>query len=439
MLKSWKAIPCLLGILALVSCSTVPDSRLARDAAPPAELFITQFDTNQPAAITPTPETPAPQPAPSTPPVQAAPPSPPPLSPQPQANVRPPAASLARPGAIWVPLDTCAEAAGWSKPERIRNVGAWTYQMKGASGLLEVTAGRRTALWNGLNLELGFAPAFTNGLVNLHYLDLSKTLTPLTQRATLLGKANRAVVIDPGHGGDNYGAKSALGDRHEKEFVLDWAMRLERLLKAAGWTVYLTRTADVDVPLADRVTFADTVQADLFISLHFNSIPQSQTRPDQGGIETYCLTPAGMPSSVTRNYEDEQNHVYPNNAFDPENYLYAARIHHALVQATQRRDRGVRRARFMGVLRGQNRPAVLIEGGFLTDATEARLITTAEYRQKLATAIAKALTPDTLDIESQQARAELNSRGPGVPLRSDPAGVSAAGNVTTEEGGKLGQ
>jgi N-acetylmuramoyl-L-alanine amidase len=51
----------------------------------------------------------------------------------------------------------------------------------------------------------------------------------------------------------------------------------------------------------------------------------------------------------------------------------------------------VRRARFMGVLRGQDRPAVLLEGGYLTDPEEARLIATAQYRQRLAEAVAKAL------------------------------------------------
>ena len=257
---------------------------------------------------------------------------------------------------------------------------------------MELTAGKRTALWNGLNLELGFAPAMTNGQPCLHHLDLAKTLRPLTLPATLLQQSNRVIVLDPGHGGENFGAQSILSKRYEKEFALDWAFRLERLLKAGGWTVYLTRTNDVDVPLADRVAFADTVHADLFISLHFNSTDQLQAKAEQGGIETYCLTPVGMQSSVTRHFDDEAARAYPNNAFDEQNFLYAARLHRAMVTVTQRRDRGLRRARFMGVLRGQNRPAVLVEGGYLTHPTEARLITSPEYRQKLAQAVATALS-----------------------------------------------
>jgi N-acetylmuramoyl-L-alanine amidase len=98
-----------------------------------------------------------------------------------------------------------------------------------------------------------------------------------------------------------------------------------------------------------------------------------------------------MPSTLTRRFDDEVNHGFPNNRFDAENYYFATRIHRALVQTTRRKDRGVRRARFMGVLRGQNRPAVLLEGGYLTDPEEAKLIGTAEFRQKLAEAVARGL------------------------------------------------
>jgi N-acetylmuramoyl-L-alanine amidase len=293
----------------------------------------------------------------------------------------------------WMSWENWSQASGWGTPQRLRNVGALTYELRGTNGVLEISAGNRTALWNGLNLELGFSPHLTNGQPYLHSLDLAKTFQPLTLRPALLFRTNRVVVLDPGHGGENYGAKSALCPRYEKEFALDWALRLERLLRRLGWQVYLTRTNDVEVALAERIGFADSVEADLFISLHFNSTDQPQGQSKHGGIETYCLTPVGMPSTLTRRFEDELNHCYPNNSFDEENYFFAAQLHKAVVQATGRKDRGVRRARFMGVLRGQNRPAILLEGGYLTDPEEARLIDTPEYRQKLAEAIAKALSP----------------------------------------------
>jgi N-acetylmuramoyl-L-alanine amidase len=226
----------------------------------------------------------------------------------------------------------------------------------------------------------------------VHALDLAKTLAPLTLQPSLLQRSSRVIVIDPGHGADNLGAKSAVSDRYEKEFVLDWARRLAPLLRAQGWSVYLTRTNDTEVSLPDRLALADDVHADLFVSLHFNSSDQVQSRADSCGLETYCLTPVGMPSSLTRHYEDPVNQAFPNNAFDEENFCYAVRLHQALVRATHRKDRGVRRARFMTILRGQNRPAVLLEAGYLTCPSEAQLIASSQYRQKLAEAVAKALT-----------------------------------------------
>jgi N-acetylmuramoyl-L-alanine amidase len=293
----------------------------------------------------------------------------------------------------WVAWEEWTKEAGWGKPERVRNVPNLTFRAASSHGQLEITVGRRTAIWNGLNLDLGFAPRATNGEPLVHSLDLEKTLQPLTLQPALLERPGRIIVIDPGHGGFNFGAKSAANGRFEKEFALDWAFRLERLLTDRGWTVRLTRTNDVDLPLPDRVAFADSVNADLFISLHFNSTEESDGAADAGGIETYCLTPVGIPSSLTRRYDDEMHTVLPNNAFDAENYCYAARLHAALVQATKRKDRGVRRARFMGVLRTQNRPAVLVEGGYLTNPAEARLIGAPSYRQKLAEAVARALVP----------------------------------------------
>jgi N-acetylmuramoyl-L-alanine amidase len=82
---------------------------------------------------------------------------------------------------------------------------------------------------------------------------------------------------------------------------------------------------------------------------------------------------------------------YPNNAFDAANLQLAIRLHAALLQASGEADRGVRRARFMGVLLGQKRPAVLIEGGFLSNPQEAEKIESPAFRQKLAAAVAEVL------------------------------------------------
>jgi N-acetylmuramoyl-L-alanine amidase len=217
---------------------------------------------------------------------------------------------------------------------------------------------------------------------------VKKNLEPLLASFGPFANSPPVVILDPGHGGANTGARSVANGQFEKEFTLDWARRLVSLLERKGWRVFLTRTNDADMTLAERVAFADQHNAALFLSLHFNSV---DTANNQTGIETYCLTPAGMSSNLTRGYDDDVARVFPNNAFDAQNLQWAMRLHRALLAVNGGADRGVRRARFLGVLRGQNRPAVLLEGGYLSNPNETRLIADPAYRQKLAEAVATAL------------------------------------------------
>jgi N-acetylmuramoyl-L-alanine amidase len=237
-----------------------------------------------------------------------------------------------------------------------------------------------------MELRLGFAPQMIDSQIFVHALDLKKTVQPLISAGTIYpARTNRVIVIDPGHGGEDSGAKSTLGSRYEKEFTLDWARRLASLLSAKGWQVYLTRANDSELALSNRVAIAEQCKADLFVSLHFNSAAPDN---EQSGLETYCLTPTGMPSSLTRGFEDDATLTFPNNSFDGQNLQLACATHRALLRVNGNHDRGVRRARFPGVLRGQQRPAILIEGGYLSNPREARLISDPGYRQKLAQAAA---------------------------------------------------
>jgi len=287
----------------------------------------------------------------------------------------------------WISLENWSETNHLEAPRRRLGATNLTYELRMTSGVIAVTAGSSLAHWNGLNYSLGYAPRSVGGEFLVHAIDAQKNLLPLARPATLPGGTNPVVVIDPGHGGENTGARSVHDDRFEKEFALDWALRLRPLLESGGWKVFLTRTNDIDLSLPDRAAVASERKASLFLSLHFNSA----SRGDQSGLETYCLTPAGLPSTLTRDYEDDSAAVFPNNAFDNQNLQYALRLHRAVVETTGGLDRGVRRARFMGVLRPQNQPAVLLEGGYLSNPREARLIAQREYRQKLAEAVAKAL------------------------------------------------
>jgi N-acetylmuramoyl-L-alanine amidase len=292
------------------------------------------------------------------------------------------------------PIVTWTSLANWAAEHKTGNVRrisdspVTTYAVGSSNGVMVLEIGSREATWNGIEINLGFDPQFIDGEIFLHGLDLQKNLEPLLCTPPLTFGTNRIIVIDPGHGGSNVGTHSVLDGRFEKEFTLDWAKRIKPLLEAEGWTVFLTRTSDVYVTNSDRVVFAVAHHADLFVSLHFNS-----AAPDtkQNGLETYCLTPTGMPSTLTRGYEDDWSENLPNNAFDAQNLQFAVRMHSALVHAIGMEDRGVRRARFIEVLRGQECPAILIEGGYLSNPQEARKIESADYRQKLAEAFASAL------------------------------------------------
>jgi len=289
----------------------------------------------------------------------------------------------------WVALNRWCKANGLASPTKTALMPLPSYSLRSSNGVFTLQIHSQVAHWNGLELYLGFAPQVIDGQPYLHNLDLQKTVEPLIcGDPTNFRRTNPIIVIDPGHGGENAGTKSVLGSRYEKEFTLDWARRLQSLLITNGWQVLLTRTNDSDLALSNRVAFAEEHKADLFLSLHFNS---AGTNMQEAGLETYCLTPVGMPSTVTRGFRDDPGQVFPNNSFDRDNLQVASTIHWALLQINGKRDRGVRRARFPGVLRGQNRPAVLIEGGYLSNPHEARQIADPAYRQKLALSTAKAL------------------------------------------------
>jgi N-acetylmuramoyl-L-alanine amidase len=290
----------------------------------------------------------------------------------------------------WVPLDRWSWSNGFGALQRTATEPFPSFSFISTNGTMSVTVGSQVAYWNGLEYRLGFAPQLIDGRPYVHALDVRKNFAPLLA-GPLRYRPGTVLVIDPGHGGTDVGAVSVYDGHYEKEYTLDCARRLESLLAAHGWSVWLTRTNDVNVSLSNRVAFAEEHKAELFLSLHFNSASPDR---QQAGLETYCLTPAGMPSSLTRGYRDDSSLVYPNNRFDTENLQYAVELHRAVLRANGDMDRGVRRARFLGVLQGQNRPAILVEGGYLSNPEEARQIADPAYRQQYAEALARGLLGD---------------------------------------------
>jgi N-acetylmuramoyl-L-alanine amidase len=122
----------------------------------------------------------------------------------------------------------------------------------------------------------------------------------------------------------------------------------------------------------------------IFISIHFNSGGSAAS-----GIETFALTPQGSASSIARG-GGFSNDARLGNQFDSENIALATAVHAQVVHRFKLIDRGIKRARWT-VLTGCNRPGILFEGGFVTNARECQLIASDNYRKAVADAIGDAV------------------------------------------------
>ena len=246
---------------------------------------------------------------------------------------------------------------------------------------------------NGVNVWLGEPISVRDGLPCLSSLDLQATIRPiLFPQKKRAGTSLKTICLDPGHGGKDTGGAS--GKYLEKQYTLLLAKALAGQLRAAGFKVLLTRTKDKFMELADRPAFANQHRADLFISLHFNVTP----RGTASGVEVYCLTPA-MTSSTNARGQFADKSPMPGNRHDAQNILLAYQLQKSLVSKLSVEDRGLRRARF-SVLRTAAMPAVLIEGGFLSDADEQKKIANPKYRTRMAEAIVHGALAYKHSIES---------------------------------------
>src|SRR5438270_8007949 len=214
------------------------------------------------------------------------------------------------------------------------------------------------AVINGVAVRLLFPLTGRGGLPYLSQLDAQNTFQPvLAPPKNRAGAMVKTICLDPGHGGRDPGYQ--VGSRQEKKYTLLLAQELREQLTRAGFKVTLTRTTDSFVELPVRPDMARRRAADLFVSLHFNAVPQSSA----SGAEVYCLTPAGAPSTNARG-EGAGAGWFAGNHFNEKNMLLAYLLQKAVTQNLKVEDRGVHRARFV-VLRDAEMPAVLIEGGFM--------------------------------------------------------------------------
>lgn len=212
--------------------------------------------------------------------------------------------------------------------------------------------------------------------------------------------AGPLVVLDPGHGGSNAGARGAVPSLHEKQLTLAIATQVAAKLRDHGVSVELTRTDDRTLTLRQRVEHADRVNADLFVSIHANA---SLTRT-QRGYETYVLTTKGVDVDARALRAEAMT---PRPGLDPDVALVlddvergAAQWEAADLAARMQRsikdrrgpegDRGVRQDS-EHVLLGATMPAVLVEVGFIDHPIEGKQLADPAVQAQLAAAIAEAI------------------------------------------------
>ncbi|MEO0454877.1 MAG: N-acetylmuramoyl-L-alanine amidase [Verrucomicrobiota bacterium] len=279
-------------------------------------------------------------------------------------------------------------------------------KMESADSSMTIEMNQRSFYMNGARAWLSFPIVRNNeGKAILSRLDLEKLILPVMEPEKHIPKNPvKGVVIDPGHGGADRGARSKSG-YSEKTAALSTAKFLREILKEENIPYLMTRTTDRFIPLSERADIANRHPDHLFISIHYNAAHHSAH-----GVETYCLTPRGAGStSSSGRVRSSDYKSYEGNQSDLQNVILASLIHNEMkTMHSQQGDRGLKRARFV-VLRECQVPGVLVEGGFMTNHLDRALIEGDSYKKKVAQAIYRGIR-NYMTL----------SEGGSLPASSDP-------------------
>jgi N-acetylmuramoyl-L-alanine amidase len=287
----------------------------------------------------------------------------------------------------------CGLVAVWAKKDEHLLLKSDRWQV-------ELAVDSRESEINGHRLLLGVPCRLTRRVFYISRIDAERIIGPIllpgNQQSSV--PSLRVIAIDPGHGGVDNGTSNRKLGLLEKTLALDVAARLGKILRAEGYRVVFTRETDTKVELPIRAATANTAGADLFLSIHFNSLsPDSKT----SGMELFTFAPTGI--RATDNWGAKVSEVEtepsPGNRFDHWNAVLAYAIQHEALTTLKIFDRGKKLAHW-GVLRPLNCPGVLIEPGFLSNESEARKIATPAYRQQIAEAIASGVRSYAATLEA---------------------------------------
>ena len=192
----------------------------------------------------------------------------------------------------------------------------------------------------------------------------------------------KVIFLDPGHGGKDPGAQY-LGLK-EKDLTLQVSQQLKTKLESLGYTVIMSRSTDVFVDfVTERSKMSNETNADMFISIHFNATGHGLDSGEDG-IQTYTYLPTGnIPSVINKKWHDNPTRL-------KYSYKLGSYIHQSVLATTQAKDAGLL-AKSFAVLRETNKPAVLLELGYMDDSKESQKIRTKEYQQKLVDGIVQGI------------------------------------------------
>ena len=215
----------------------------------------------------------------------------------------------------------------------------------------------------------------SNHLLKKIFLALLVFLIPLYPAATgeggafvasLLSPAAPTIVIDPGHGGNDLGARGKAPFCEEKRVCLQTARLVKKYLDQLGYHVVLTRNTDAFVSLSRRVEIASQASSSAFVSIHYNS----SRNPSANGIEIFFLFDSKEERGRSISSKKLADAVLPR-----------------LIRRTEAVSRGVKKGNFY-VIRETSMPAILVEGGFVSNPQERMQLKTREYQEKIARALA---------------------------------------------------
>ena len=239
----------------------------------------------------------------------------------------------------------------------------------------------------------------------------------------------RVVAVDPGHGGEDSGARAprSVGVVEKNVCLAIARVVVEELNKTPGVRGVLTRTSDYFVPLRERYRLAEKMKADVFVSIHANS---TRRRNSGSGTEVYFLSLRGAGDQADEDLADLENAAdlvggVPEQAENQlVNILYDMKRSSALAQsqllaetvldevASDRRleSRGVKQAGFV-VLKSVEFPSILVETAFINNTKEARLLKSKEFQNTIAKQIA-----DGVRGYFKRARIGISEESPPPPI-----------------------